>query len=214
MVFKFQKIIFLEFRVARVSKKRPGSVRVFKNTRTAGQISGRVWTRPSPKTISKSKTTSVILPISYIQSRQTSYTLNANDVVLLWSTFRYNWPYSSCIHLLHGTVGKTGFKSNSFFTGLVIYITQHGYKTMQHSKGKNQHSNLPLFEPLYPKVHMLHIHSHLGHVHLPYSFNMCFGNGIVMEKIETVSDNNGVKFEPTLELNSPAMLPFFNTKMF
>ena len=33
---------------------------------------------------------------------------------------------------------------------------------------------------------------------------MCFGNGIVMEKIETVSDNNGVKFEPTLELNSPA----------
>ena len=51
---------------------------------------------------------------------------------------------------------------------------------------------------------MLHIHSHLGHVHLPYSFNMCFGNGIVMEKIETVSDNNGVKFEPTLELNSPA----------
>ena len=27
----------------------------------------------------------------------------------------------------------------------------------------------------------------------PFSFNMCFGNGIVMEKIETVSDNNGVK---------------------
>ena len=48
MVFKFQKILFQEFRVARVSKKRPGSVRVFKNTGTAGQISGRVWTRPSP----------------------------------------------------------------------------------------------------------------------------------------------------------------------
>ena len=48
MVFKFQKILFLEFRVARVSKKRPGSVRVFKNTGTAGQILGRVWTRPSP----------------------------------------------------------------------------------------------------------------------------------------------------------------------
>ena len=48
MVFKFQKILFLEFRVARVSKKRPGLVRVFKNTGTAGQISGRVWTRPSP----------------------------------------------------------------------------------------------------------------------------------------------------------------------
>ena len=51
MVFKFKKILFLEFRVARVSrvsKKRPGSVRVFKNTGTAGQISGRVWTRPSP----------------------------------------------------------------------------------------------------------------------------------------------------------------------
>ena len=30
------------------SKKWLGSVRVFKNTRTAGQISGRVWTRPSP----------------------------------------------------------------------------------------------------------------------------------------------------------------------
>ena len=53
-------------------------------------------------------------------------------------------------------------------------------------------------------MHATYIHSHLGHVHLPYSFNMCFGNGIVMEKIETVSDNNGVKFEPTLELNSPA----------
>ena len=49
MVFKFQKILFLEFRVARVSKKRPGSVQVFKNTGTAGQILGRVWTRPSPK---------------------------------------------------------------------------------------------------------------------------------------------------------------------
>ena len=52
MVFKFKKILFLEFRVARVSrvsKKRPGSVRVFKNTGTVGQISGRVWTRPSPK---------------------------------------------------------------------------------------------------------------------------------------------------------------------
>ena len=48
MVFKIQKILFLEFRVARVSKKRPGSVRVFKNMGTACQISGRVWTRPSP----------------------------------------------------------------------------------------------------------------------------------------------------------------------
>ena len=48
MFFKFQKILFLMFRVARVSKKRPGSVRVFKNTGTTGQISGWVWTRPSP----------------------------------------------------------------------------------------------------------------------------------------------------------------------
>ena len=48
MVFKFQKILFLEFRVARVSKKRPGSVRVFKKTGTAGQISGQVGTWPSP----------------------------------------------------------------------------------------------------------------------------------------------------------------------
>ena len=51
MVFKFQKIIFLEFRVAQVSKKRPASVRGFKNTGTVGQISGRVWTRPSPSAI-------------------------------------------------------------------------------------------------------------------------------------------------------------------
>ena len=29
MVFKFQKILFLEFRVARVSKMRPGLVQVF-----------------------------------------------------------------------------------------------------------------------------------------------------------------------------------------
>ena len=49
MVFKFQKILFLEFWVARVSKKRPGSVWVFKNTGTAGQISGRVWTQPNPR---------------------------------------------------------------------------------------------------------------------------------------------------------------------
>ena len=35
----------------RFSKKWPGSVRVFKNTRTAGQISGRVWTRPSPNSL-------------------------------------------------------------------------------------------------------------------------------------------------------------------
>ena len=44
----FQKILFLEFWVAQVSKKRPGSVRVFKNMGTVGQILGRVWTRPSP----------------------------------------------------------------------------------------------------------------------------------------------------------------------
>ena len=60
MVFKFQKILFLEFRVARVSKKRPGSVRVFKNTGTAGQISGRVWTRPSPKVPTNSFNVSVL----------------------------------------------------------------------------------------------------------------------------------------------------------
>ena len=72
MVFNFQKILFLEFRVARFSKKRPGSVRGFKNMRTAGQISGWVWTRPSPSTNQQQQATKEGIPweIRIKQSQQ------------------------------------------------------------------------------------------------------------------------------------------------
>ena len=47
MVFKFKKTYFWSFELLGSPKRDP--VRVFKNMGTVGQISGRVWTRPSPR---------------------------------------------------------------------------------------------------------------------------------------------------------------------